>query len=444
MNSLAEPKLFSKDLLREIRKRFLYLEEDPISGPRVWLESASGSLRLASAVDRLAEQTRFPDQLGRANPSSRLASEMMARGVEDVRLFLGATSGTIMPAMSSTHAVFRVVNAVLGSARGKNVVTTDLEHPCVYDSTAQFAELYGKEWRIAHLDPESGSVPADSILDRIDRDTALLGLIHGSNMTGAVLDLKTIVTQARKINPEMYILVDGVQYAPHAPVDVNDLDVDAYVFGPYKAFSVKGIGFAYLSERLSRLKHWGLLGNPPNSWVLGSPEEATYGAWSAVVDYLCWLGGHFTTSTDRRCQLVAAMQASQAHLEALRQQVLRGTDELPGLWRMKHVVTHGLEGQMVNRLCLVLFSLKGIDSQTGVELYNRERVRLHNRIKDAYSRHSLQALGLEEGIRLSACHYNSPEDIDRFLRVTARIGEMASIELDAVRSSFQEGGRGEG
>jgi selenocysteine lyase/cysteine desulfurase len=111
---------------------------------------------------------------------------------------------------------------------------------------------------------------------------------------------------------------------------------------------------------------------------------------------------------------------------------------------MKHVITHGLTQQTANQLCLVLFSLKGIDSHTGVELYNRERVRLHNRTKDAYSEHSLDALGLEEGIRLSACHYNSPEDIDRFLQVTALIGEMSQVELDEFGLTSGASGPGEG
>jgi selenocysteine lyase/cysteine desulfurase len=444
MTALTEEGFFTDDLLKAIRNQFFYVEWDPISGKRTWLESASGSLRLKSALVAFSAQNKFPDQLGRANPSSRHADQIMARGIEDVRLFLGAKSGTIVPAMSSTHAVFRIVDAALASTPGANVVTTNLEHPSVYDSTRQFAEAYGLEWRVATLDPTTGSVPAETILEKVDRKTSLIGMIHGSNITGAILDVKKVAREARKVNPEIFILVDGVQYAPHAPVDVEELGVDAYVFGPYKAFCVKGIGFAYLSDRMAGIKHCALRGKPANDWFLGSAEEATYAAWSAVVDYLCWLGSHFTRSADRRTRIVAGLKASKAHLDALLRRLLWGNDKLAGLMRMDHVALHGVSKNMSDRLCLILFNLNGIDSHRGVELYNRARIRVHNRIPDAYSKHTLESLGLNGGIRLSACHYNTPQEIDKFLVTTRLFARMSTSELSATLGEAQVRGYGEG
>ncbi len=446
MNHSNQERLFPPGLMREIRDRFWYVDEDPVTGPRVWLESASGSLRLKSVVETLAETTRFPDQLGRANASSRRAGELVAKGLEDVRLFLGARRGVIAPAMSSTHAVFRVVNAILGAAPAPgNVVTTDLEHPCVYDSTHRFAVAYGHQWRVAHVDPKSGFVPVDAVLEKIDKDTLLVGLIHGSNITGAVMDVGRVVSEARRINPGVLVLVDGVQYAPHAPVDVERLDVDAYIFGPYKAFGVKGIGFAYLSERAARLEHWRLAGNPLSSWSLGSAEDPSYAAWSSVVDYLDWLGSHFTTSFDRRTRIVAAMQASDAHLRALLRRLLEGSDELPGLLRMEHVRVHAAgSGDTRDRLCLALMNLAGISSSQAVAFYDQRRIRVHNRTSDAYSKHCLDALGVAEGVRPSACHYNSTEDIDAFLAATAEAGKLSAGEVAELARAVGAKGPGEG
>ena len=444
MTAVTDEGLFSEDLQQEIRSRFLYMESDPFSGERVWLESASGSLRLKSMVAALAEQTAFADQLGRANPGSKRAGEIVAKGIEDVRLFLGADSGVIMPAMSSTHATFRAVNAIMAAAAGTNVVTTDLEHPSVYDSTRQFAEIYGKEWRVASLDPQKGAVSPEAILEKVDSNTCLIAMIHGSNITGTVLDVRTIAEEARKINPDVCVLLDGVQYAPHAPVDVESLGADAYIFGPYKAFCVKGVGFAYLSDRMAPLAHWALRGKTKTDWMLGSPEDPTYAAWSAVVEYLCWLGGHFTDSTDRRTQIVKGLEASEHHLQALLRRALHGTGKAKGLMDLSHVTLHGMTDDVSNRLCLVLFGLAGMDSYQAVELYNRARIRMHNRTRDAYSMHTLDALGISEGVRLSACHYNTPQEIDRFLEVTAELGEMSAEEIAAIPGKPQTTGHGEG
>lgn len=436
--------LFSDRLLDQIRERFWFVESDPQCGERVWFESASGSLRLKASTEALALQTRFPDQLGRANLASHRAGEVLTRGTEDVKLFLGARSGTIAPAMSSTHAVFRIVDAMLAAKTGKNVLTTELEHPCVYDSTRQLSARYGLEWRVAPLNPATGGVTAETILDRVDPNTALIGLIHGANITGSVIDVGTVVREARTLNPDVFVLVDGVQYAPHAPVDVETLGVDAYVFGPYKAFGPKGIGFAYLSERASHLEHSRLSGNPVTNWALGSPEEANYGAWSAVVEYLCWLGGHFTDSGDRRNRVIEAMKASKAHLQVLLSRLLHGTGSRRGLLEMEHVQLHGFDAASSDRLCLVLMSLRGMDSYQGVEYYSRAGIRVHNRTRDAYSRHVLDALGITEGIRVSCCHYNSPADIDRLLEVTETAAEIGTRERSELRQGLRVRGPGEG
>lgn len=444
MKETGEKTYFPEKLMRDIRDRFHNVESDSFSGERIWLESASGSLRLKSMVQALADQTKFADQLGRANPGSKHAGEIVARGVEDVKLFLGAKSGTIMPAMSSTHAIFRAVNAVMAHAPGSNVVTTDLDHPAVYNSTWQFAETYGKEWRVAHVDPQSGSLNPDDILEKVNKETCLVAMIHGSNITGTALNVKTVALEARKINPDVYVLIDGVQYAPHAPLDVEDLGVDAYVFGPYKTFCVKGIGFAHLSDRLAKLRHWSLRGKPATDWIIGSAEEATYAAWSAVVDYICWLGSHFTDSSDRRARIIAGMEASEFHLQALVELLINGTEKVKGLRVMSHVTLHGMTDDLANRLCLVLFSLDRMDSYQGVELYNQVGIRVHNRTKDVYSKHTLDAMGITEGVRLSACHYNTPEEIGRFLEVTAQLGEMSDEEIRKVPAGPQAGSSGEG
>jgi selenocysteine lyase/cysteine desulfurase len=237
---LTKEGFFPDDLLKEIRSRFYNVESDRFTGERIWFESASGTLRLKTMVEALAEQSKLADQLGRANAGSRYCGQMLSKGIDDVRLFLGAgPSGKIMPAMSSTHAIFRAIRAVMASHPGTNVVATNLEHPSVYDSTRQFGQTYGTEWRVAKLDPVTGFVPLEAILEKVDKKTCLIGLVHGSNITGVVHDLKQLVTKAKKINPNVFVLADGVQYAPHSPIDAVDMGVDAYVFGPYKVLDRK-------------------------------------------------------------------------------------------------------------------------------------------------------------------------------------------------------------
>jgi selenocysteine lyase/cysteine desulfurase len=295
-------------------------------------------------------------------------------------IFFGAKSGQTIPGWSSSHVIYRITNAVLSSILGTNVVTTGLDHASVRSAITQFAEKNGKEERIAEPNRETGSVELDTIYEKIDKDTCFLAVIHTSNVT---------------------------------------IGADAYVIAPYKNYGVKGCGYAHVSGRLAKLPHWKYIFKPETNWDLGGVEHQSYAAWSAVSDYLCWLGGHFTDSTEQRALVVAAMQSIKAHTTGLLSTLINGTDKTRGFKDMKHVTVYGMGEDLSSRACLVGFNLKGIESAKGCELYKGEQFRLHAPGQDPFFAAMLKQLGIASFIRLSACHYNTPEEIELFLKATA-------------------------
>ncbi len=419
MKKEYEKGLYSKELMEKIRSRFIYVDRDPYSVKRIFFEAASGSLRPKTVIEAMEKETCLPDQQGRANPGSNHSVEVTAKGIEDLMIFFGAKSGQTIPGWSSSHVIYRITNAVLSTIPGTNVVTTGLDHASVRSAITQFAAKYGKEERIAEPNQETGSVSLDTIFEKIDQDTCFLAVIHASNVTGEIYDVKTIVKEARKIKADLCIMVDGVQYSPTDLIDVEDIGADAYVIAPYKNYGVKGCGYAHVSDRLAKLPHWKYVFKPETSWDIGGVEHQSYAAWSAVVDYLCWLGGHFTDSTDRRALIVAAMKSIKAHSTGLLSTLIYGTDKIEGFKDMKHVTVYGMGEDLTRHVCLVGFNLKGIESTRGCQLYRDKQLRLHAPGQDPFFAAMLKQLDIQSFIRLSACHYNSPEEIELFLKATA-------------------------
>jgi selenocysteine lyase/cysteine desulfurase len=203
---------------------------------------------------------------------------------------------------------------------------------------------------------------------------------------------------------------------------VEEIGADAYAFGPYKAYCIKGIGFSHISERLAKLPHEQLTGKPQTDWTLGSPAHALISSWSVVVDYLCWLGSHFTDATDRRELVITAKEAIYAHMKALLDRALHGSKEVKGLLDMDHVTLCGMEKEITDRMCIFLFRVNSLDSPAASRKYNEEnRVRVSARIKDSYSTYTLEALGWPDAVRLCAAHYNTPGEIDKFLIATRKM-----------------------
>ncbi|HEY3383568.1 MAG TPA: aminotransferase class V-fold PLP-dependent enzyme [Vicinamibacterales bacterium] len=417
--------LFSPTLMEEIRNQFVYVDWDPYSGKRIFFDAASGSCRPKRVVEAMGAETCLPDQQGRANPGSRHAVDVTAKGIQDLMIFFGAKSGQTIPGWSSSHVIYRITDAVLSTIPGTNVVTTGLDHASVRSALTQFSSNYGKKERIAEPGRDTASVATETILRHIDRNTCFLVLTHTSNVTGEVYDVKAIIREARKIKPELFTMVDGVQYSPSAVVDVEDIGADAYVIAPYKNYGVKGCGYAHVSDRLATLPHWRYTLKPANSWDLGGVEHQSYAAWSAVVDYLCWLGSRFTGATDRRSLVVAAMTAIKAHQVGLLSLLLHGTGGAPGLKDLRHVTVYGVGPDLWRQSLLVGFNLAGIESDRGCAMYQEAQLRLHAPGHDPFFAAMLQQLGIGSFIRLSGSHYNTPQEIERFLRVTAAIGRAA-------------------
>ncbi len=418
-----QSELFAQELLTEIRNKFKHVAESSYAGKRIFFDSVSGSLRLKKMGERAAEEVVSYAQKSRVDPASEHFARVKEQFKQDARLFFGADNGYIMPAMSGTHAVYRCVNAVCAAAAEKdNIVTTRLDHPAAYEATYQFAQKYDLERRVVNFDRQTGKVPAENVLAKIDNNTRLLAIIHGSNVTGAVNDIEAIVKKAREINPEIYVVVDGVQYAPHGLIDVETLDVDAYVISGYKIYCKKGSGIAYIKERFDNLPHWQFRERPAGEWALGAEDESTYAGFSAVIDYLKWLGGKFTDTHAERELVETAMEKIKAHTRGLLQMALTGTEKHPGLCQLAGVRVLGFGDDLQDRTGLIAWEAESYSAKELAEaFFTRGNISLSTRERNIYGRHILSTLEVEDLVRTSLCHYNSPREVERFLETCIEI-----------------------
>lgn len=76
---------------------------------------------------------------------------------------------------------------------------------------------------------------------------ALCAVTHSSNVTGGVVDLGLV---RRLVGDVALLIVDGAQAVAHMPVNLKNLNVDAYVCSGYKFGAMTGTGVLYLSNRI--------------------------------------------------------------------------------------------------------------------------------------------------------------------------------------------------
>lgn len=427
LDNHAHGQLFSADLQKEIRDRFLNLESDPVVGKRLFFENAGGSLRLKKAVDAHNRIEALPDNPGRVHATALMLQDILNKGLSDVRVIFNAKSGCILTSLTASQVMFQMTCAIAESVPGTNIVTTNIEHPSAYDAAVMYAQKKGMEYRVARANPRTGGVDVEEIVRLIDKNTCLLSVIFASNISGAILDVETIVKEARKIKPDLHVIVDAVQHAPHGVIDVEKLQIDGVNFAPYKCFGNRGIGFGWVSDRVATLPHDRLLDKAKDNWEVGSPVPAMAAAVSEVVDYVCWIGSQFSDSRDRRTLYVEGMQRIKMHERALHYRLLKGCTDTPGLEDIAGVSVFFDQSDLTVRDFIMAISIEGIEHTQAVKEYEKEGIIVYERVTSSlYSKRMLESCGIDGAIRVSPLHCHTIEDIDGFLAATSLIANSLS------------------
>ncbi|HHV7519475.1 TPA: aminotransferase class V-fold PLP-dependent enzyme [Burkholderia orbicola] len=405
--------LFPDALMQQIKSRFHHVDRDVDGRERLFFDNAGGSLRLKAAVDAYARVDALPDCPERIHARALDLQAIQSRGEDDVRTILNAPGGTVYASLTASGAMFDMVRAIMENVPGTNAVTTVLEHPSSYDAMTVYAERTGKTLRIAPSNPATGGVDVDAIVALVDADTALLSVMAASNISGAKFDIEMIVARAREKKPDLFIVVDAVQHAPHGVIDLQRTPVDGINFAPYKFFGCRGSGMSWLSPRAAALPHHRLAAKENGVWELGSPAPAQFAVVSSIIDYVAWIGRYFTDSDDRRTLFVEGMHRIELHERALLAALLDGLRAIDG------VEVYWDHADLTQRDLIVGIGFAHLEPTQAVREYEKHGVIVYERVASSlYSGRMLKSFGLAGAVRISPLHCHAPDDIARFLAIT--------------------------
>jgi selenocysteine lyase/cysteine desulfurase len=233
-----------------------------------------------------------------------------------------------------------------------------------------------------------------------------------SNALGTVTDLKPIVRAAHEAGALVYI--DAVQSVPHLPTDVSDLDCDFLACSSYKFFGPHA-GILYGKrehlERLTPHKVRPAKDTIPHCWEQGTLNHEGLAGITAAVEYLSGLKGMEGTLRERLCASMTAIRDCEQGLSAAL---------LNGLARVSGVRVLGLTdtGRVDERVPTVAFTKDGETPRQVCERLGAAGICSWN--GNYYALSVMERYGLEAtggAVRVGLAHYNTREEIDRFLNV---------------------------
>lgn len=213
----------------------------------IFLDNASTTMLCESAVENLVKystQTYF-------NPSSNYSvAYAVAKGIEDTKKLIAEKLGVefsqnIIFTGSATEASNL---AIMGSYRKhfKKMVFSVGEHPSVYQTAMNLKEL-GVEVLFVNLQ-KNGEVDYAELEKVLDENVSFISIMHVSNETGAINDIKRINLLRNKLCPNAILHCDGVQAFGKIQTNLEELGVDFYTISAHKLHGPKGLGALYVKN----------------------------------------------------------------------------------------------------------------------------------------------------------------------------------------------------
>ena len=154
--------------------------------------------------------------------------------------FIGAKLQEIIFTGSATESN----NLALKGVKGKHIIISQIEHPCIVE-TAEWLEKTGVEITRIPVDKYGLVNPLD-VEKAIKKETILVSIIHASNEIGTIQPIEKIGRICREKG--VYFHTDASQSFGKIPIDVNKMDIDLLTASSHKIYGPKGAAFLFVRQ----------------------------------------------------------------------------------------------------------------------------------------------------------------------------------------------------
>ena len=332
-----------------------------------------------------------------------LARDLGARRPDEIVFTSGATEADDAAVLGLAQAAAAARRRSGAGDFAPHVITTAVEHDAVL---APAKRLEAQGFRVTRLAPNrQGFIEVRALEAALDESTVLVSVQAANSEVGSIQPIAELARATHAAGALFH--TDAVQALGKAPVNLQELDVDAASFSAHKVGGPKGVGALYLRSRIP-FEAYAIGGGQENGRRSGTQNVAGVAGFAAAAH-----------------AAVEAQELEAARLRALRDKLyaaLSATDGVeatvdvePGsadfLPNIVHVLVSGLESETL----ILRFDMQGFGVSGGSACSSHS----------LEPSHVLRSLGIDAdrahgALRISMGRYTTEADIDAFIEATAK------------------------
>jgi cysteine desulfurase/selenocysteine lyase len=178
---------------------------------------------------------------------SGLSTDKFEETRNTVQNFIGAKySHEIVFTKGTTDSINLIASGYISLlSSGDEIIVSELEHHSNIVPWQMCCEKSGSTLKVIPI-MDNGELDMSEFENLLSKNTKLVSIAHISNALGTLTPVEEIIEMSHRVGAK--VLVDGAQAASHIPLNMQDLDVDFYVFSAHKMYGPTGVGVLYGKE----------------------------------------------------------------------------------------------------------------------------------------------------------------------------------------------------
>ena len=353
-------------------------------------------------------------------PSSR-AGLAMDRAIEIIPSTFNAKPEQIHFGPSTSQNTYVLANALRPYwNEGDNIIVTNQDHEANIGAWRRLENsgISVREWKV---DKETGLLNPNDFEGLICEKTRLAAVTHASNLAATINPIRTISEIIHSVGG--LLVADGVSFAPHASIDIQELNCDVYLYSTYKTYGPH-IGLMYTSENVSeQVTNQGHFFNsekPTYRLTPAGPDHASVAACAGMIDYYEEIyEHHFGKDTSGlRDRIVKVFDLFGEHEEQLMTPLI---NYILSREDFRLIGSHSTSRD--ERAPTIAFHSQTATSEAIYDALINSYISCGH--GNFYAHRLTEAIGLnpEDGVvRLSMVHYNTLDEVERAIEVLESIG----------------------